>query len=369
MKYLIILLLAVFPFGQLARFPLFGSEAVLHLNDLAVGLILLLRFRHFSGPVAKALVLFLSAIGISLLFNVQNFSTRELLIASLYPLRFAAYAGLYFVFKNSDAALTKRWLLLAGIVIAVTGLLQYIFVPNVSFLSALNWDDHYYRLVGTFLDPGFTGAILVLALILSFVEGSLWYGLFFFALALTYSRASYLMYLVGFAGIAYFRRSFKIFIVAALVLALTIPVLPKSTGEGTKLERENSLWARVHNWQESLTIWQKAPIFGAGFNTYRYVRDASLESHAGAGADSSILLVLATTGVVGLLAYLNLLRVMWVIGQRSLVFKVSFLGLLVHSFFNNTLFYPWVMEWLWIIAALSSTPLSSDSQHDQSRQF
>lgn len=353
MKFHILFLLIVFPFGQLARFPLFGTEAVLHLNDLAVLVVLAFGLRHFSGTLAKALVIFLIAILASLLVNFANFSPRELLISALYPLRFAAYAALYFVFKELPAdqkKLTLRWLILATVIIAIFGLLQYVFIPNVSFLAALNWDDHYYRLVGSFLDPGFTGAILVLGLLAATMRAKI---LIYIAMALTYSRASYLMYLVSFAGLAFYRKSLKIFLLAALILAVTIPVLPKSTGEGTKLERENSIIARLRNWQESVAIWQTAPIFGIGFNTYRYARGVNPESHAGAGADSSLLLVLATTGMLGLLAYLNLLRTMWQLGKNNLLFKVSFLGILVHSFFNNTLFYPWVMEWLWILLAIA----------------
>ncbi|MBI4099822.1 O-antigen ligase family protein [Candidatus Microgenomates bacterium] len=356
MKYLVILLLVVFPFGQLVRLPLFGTEAVLHLNDLAVILTLLVARPKFSGPVAKALGLFLAAAVISLLHNFTNFTTRELIISALYPLRFAAYAGLYFVFKKVDPALTRRWLVLATVIVAIAGLLQYLFIPNVSFLSALNWDDHYYRLVGPFLDPGFTGIIILLGLILAFLNFKNFITLltFYLAFALTYSRASYLAYLVSFVALAWYKKSVKTAIIAALIMGATILVLPKSTGEGTKLERENSIIARLRNYQESLTIWQKAPIFGVGFDTYRYVRGIGPESHAGAGADSSLLLVLATTGVVGFTAYLNLLRVMWQTGKASLVFKASFLAILVHSFFNNTLFYPWVMEWLWITLGILS---------------
>ena len=356
MKYLLYFFLIIFPFGQLARWDL-GNSIVLHLNDLAVLVVLIFGLRNISGPVAKALGLFLITIILSVLFNFTRFTPAQLFVATLYPLRFFAYAGLYFVFRKQK--ISSRWLIMAAIIIAATGILQYIFLPDVSFLKALDWDDHYFRLVGTYLDPGFTGAILVLGLLLAPMPAKI---LIYIAFALTYSRASYLMYLVSFATIAFYQKSLKIFVTAAIILGLTILVLPKSSGEGTKLERENSILARIHNWQESLSLWQKSPVFGLGFNTYRYVRAASPESHAGAGADSSILLVLATTGVLGLLAYLNLLRTMWQLGKASLLFKASFLGILVHSFFNNTLFYPWVMEWLWILLALS------DFQPDQTLQ-
>lgn len=363
MKYLLPLLLFAFPLGQLARWNVASSEVVLHLNDIVVVSVLTFGLRRISGPLVKPLLLFALAILFSLAFNFTNFSLYELGVASLYPLRFFAYALLFFVSWPKE---TPRWLLLATLGTAGFGLLQYLFVPDVSFLAAQNWDDHYFRLVGSFLDPGFTGAILVSGLLLIFVNFKNLFTLLlvYLALALTYSRASYLMYLVSFAALAFYRKSTKIFLIATAVLLVILPLLPKSTGEGTKLERENSILARINNWKESLSIWQQAPIFGVGFNTYRYVRGIGPESHAGAGADSSILLVLATTGVFGLTAYCYLLTAMWKLKKNNLVFKVSFLGILVHSFFNNTLFYPWVMEWLWLLLALSP----SDSRPDPKRR-
>lgn len=344
MNYLFILLILIFPFGQLVRWDL-GNSVVLHLNDLAVALVLIFGLRKISDPLIRPLLLFLACVLLSLILNLNNFSPLQLFVAALYPLRFFAYAGLYFAFAKQKIA--QRWLIIAAVIIAVFGLLQYILVPDVSFLKALDWDDHYFRLVGAHLDPGFTGALLVLGLLLTPLPVKV---LIYVAMALTYSRATYLMYLVSFAVLAFYQKSVKIFLVAAAILGLTLLVLPKTPGEGTKLDRETSLWARVHNWQETLVIWQKSPLFGVGFNTYRYVSKTSPQSHSG-GADSSLLLVLATSGTVGLFTYFYLLKKMW--SQGNLLFRASFLGVLVHSFFNNTLFYPWVMEWLWLLLVLS----------------
>ena len=39
---------------------------------------------------------------------------------------------------------------------------NYFIFPDVRSLAVDQWDPHYYRLVGSLLDPGFTGIILVL---------------------------------------------------------------------------------------------------------------------------------------------------------------------------------------------------------------
>jgi O-antigen ligase len=176
---------------------------------------------------------------------------------------------------------------------------------------------------------------------------------------LTYSRSSYFAYLIGMAVIAWAKRAPKFFLTVLLIFILTILVLPRPGGEGVKLERESTVQARIRNWKQSLVIARDHPIFGVGFNAYRYAqRDYGFlgkdwqTSHAGAGADSSILFVMATTGLVGLAVYLwfwvSLLRVT----RYGLVALASSLALLAHSFFNNSLFYPWIMVWFWVLLGL-----------------
>lgn len=357
MKYLIFLLLIIFPFGQLLRVPILGNELVFHPNDFIVALILLIKRPELKSPITKPILIWVFAMIFSLLINDFH------LTPFLYIIRFTAYAGLFFVFKDLPPDIkivSRRWMTIGIVIVTVTGLAQYIFLPNVAFLSVVNWDDHYYRLVGTFLDPGFTGAILVLGL-LFLLPNRILGSLIYLAMALTYSRASYLMYLVSFGIIAWYKKSLKFFVIAATILVLTIFALPRHPGEGSNLARENSILARVHNWQQSVKVWQTSPIFGIGFNNYRFAVGVDPQSHSG-GADSSILLVLATTGTIGLLAYIYLLKRMWSFGGT--LFKAGFLGIIIHSFFNNTLFYPWVMEWLWIVLALQP----SDFRHDPSPQ-
>lgn len=350
MKYLFFALLIIFPLGQLAR--------GLYINDILVFITVIFWLIRSSpskivkDPIFKPLCYFAAAMFLSLGINSFRFPLENLFASSLYAFRFLAYAGLYFVAK--DLILEKKTILrlmeIAVLIVAAVGLIQFIFLPDVSFLKAYDWDDHYFRLVSTFLDPGFTGAILVLGMVLAFTQKSILKTIFLYiALALTYSRASYLMYLTSFASLSWFQKSAKIFLIALVALLLTIPILPKSTGEGTKLGRENSIQARLNNWKHTINVWSKYPFLGIGFNTYRFETKVAPESHSG-GADNSLLLVLATTGTIGFAAYAFLLKKTWDYGD--ILFKASLAGVIVHSMFNNTLFYPWVMEWLWILLAL-----------------
>jgi len=375
MKYFLYLFILIFPFGQLLRWEPWGAESAIHFNDLALGIVLFswlviqgknhkVLLKHWF---VKPVLLWILAMVISLLLNLVNLTGKEVAISSLYLIRWAAYAGLFFVGVSQTEKVRKnllRLMVLAGLITGLAGLTQYLFLPNVTFLSAQNWDDHYFRLVGSFLDPGFTGAILILFLILVFslrnsLENFLFWIVGYVAMALTYSRATYLMFLFGASLSSIFRRRPKIILGAIALMLVTLMLLPVHPGEGNKLGREYSVWSRINNWKQSLSVWQKSPLFGVGFNSYRYrLQDLGIlsqqgvrESHGG-GADSSIMLVLATTGIIGLLAYLNLGRVI-LTRQKNLLIWSSFLGIFVHSWFNNTLFYPWVMEWLWLLLALT----------------
>lgn len=381
---LLLTLLFFFCLGQFGRFEIPSTNITVHLNDFVVsfvviGWLLLRRQKVITtikiDPLSRPVLFVVLIMFVSLLVNATHFKIIELLTSSLYLVRWVFFAGLYFCLRlefRDEKTLLRRGLIFAGVIISVTGLLQYLFLPNTTFLAASGWDDHYYRLIGVFFDPGFTSAILAVLLAVAFLNKKKFRDftpviLIYTALALTYSRASYLMYLTTFAFLAFFKKSIKVLLVAVIILVATIFVLPKHPGEGTKLSRDNSSFARLKNWQQSISIWSSAPLFGVGFNTYRYAQkarglitnDQAVNSHAGAGADSSILLMLATTGLLGFTAYMYLLWSFWKVSQEDLLLKTVLPAVLVGSFFNNLLFYAWIMELVWLLLASRDTKTSA----------
>ena len=103
-----------------------------------------------------------------------------------------------------------------------------------------------------------------------------------------------------------------------------------------------------------MKIIKEKPILGVGFNTLRYYQKNLPENQAGAGLDNSWLFVLATSGALGFLGYLGI----W--GKALNKFKnplvvSSLFALFVHAFFVNSLFYPWVMAWMWILLAMENS--------------
>lgn len=368
-KWLLILFLAVFPFGQIFRFSFSLSELrlTLLLVDVIAGFILALSFggsKRTKIPHSIGILLFSFFVGFSF------FGVKEVMFGSLYLLRVLAYSALFYETKN---LLQKKKvkekhifhaLVIVSYLIALLGFIQYAFIPDFRGALSYGWDDHLYRLVGTFLDPGFTGILLVLGFVVSFY---LWeqtrkkvYGVgnifLLVALLLTYSRASYLAYFAV-SGLLFLfvRWSMKKYIVIfAVLFILSLPLLPRPEGEGVKLERTSTVHTRVSNYEETLIMWRESPLVGLGFNTLcfarnRYISQSSPESHSCFGADSSVLLILATTGVLGFIVFL---QTMWRITKSSLVthegrlFFASLCALFVNASFVNSLFYPWVMGWM-----------------------
>jgi len=380
-KVLLFLYLILFPFGQLVRLPLkLGNfpEVNFYLTDIVVGLLGLIGgIRAIRGvrekklPVlAKPIIIFLGVTALSLLVNIPFFEKKGILIAGLYWLRLAAYFGVYFFINLSnwsDWSNLNDLLLVCGGAVAVFGLIQYFFWPDLTTLNYLGWDPHYYRLAGTFLDPNFTGIILVLTIILlieNLKKHYIYYLLFaicYLSLALTYSRASWLAFLGGVGSwfwLKWGKKGGRVIIFIIFIIFITAIILPRGPGgEGVKLERTASMESRVRSWQQALIIVKDHPLLGVGFNTYRYTQkkygflgEDWQTSHSGGGVDNSFLFVLATSGILGFLGLLGLLgKILALSFRKSPLIFASLVAILVHCLFNNTLFYPWVMGWLVII--------------------
>jgi len=386
---LFFLLLIVFPFGQLTKIPLsFLGVPEIHLYLMDIILFLLLvswffwRFvidrKNYKLPVlSKPIFIFVLVSFLSLLFSLFKFPVLQVLVGLLYWLRWLFYVGLYFVV--ADLAKKVSWvkkdlfcfLTIIGSMVSVFALVQYLIWPNLKALEVLQYDPHFYRAVGTFLDPSFTGIILVLTIIIVTFQIrvnkgkkagwiALW-GLLYVVLALTYSRASWLAFFSFGAIFAFYKKSIKFFLLVIGILFLTWLFIPQPSGEGGNLQRTYSITSRFESYKQSFKIFSNNPILGVGFNNYRYAQNKAgffqdidydwQKSQSGAGVDSSLFFVLATTGILGLASYLWLfLKGLLEFRKNEIVF-ISLLVILIHSLFSNSLFYPWVMVWIWLLLA------------------
>lgn len=377
---LIFLFLILFPLGQIIsfRFKLGNFTIPFHPVDFiifALGLNYILNYKknfHFSSLTFK----FFEFIGIllfSLTFSLLFFPFNKILIGSLYLLRLVFYFIFGLVISSYTQTQEKKDLLSKSLLVIVLflglfGLIQYLSWPDFRPLYEYGWDDHLYRLVGTFLDPGFTGIFFVFGSILSL---SFWYKLkeknylilFLFltlCLILTYSRASFLAYFLSLGYLILKNKDLRLGLIILVSFFTILTIIPFKTGEGVKLTRTSTVFFRIENYQEALVLIKKSPIFGLGYNNLcvakeKYLNKVDLDSHSCSGFDASLLLLFSTGGIISLIIFLFVLWEFYknLNGFYGEIIKLSFLAILIHSLFVNSLFYPWVLGWMFTLLGIS----------------
>lgn len=365
--YIILLLtLIIFPFGQLFKFSISSGIKVSVLDLLLFLFIIFSFFKKFKinkdlrSPIKYEGLIFIMVSILSLIFASFKIPLVLVLRGFFYLMRFTIYFFFYLTLSwFLDCYFRKRkvinkGLFFAGVFVAIFGLFQYLLYPDLRNLLYLGWDPHYYRLFSTFFDPNFTGIILVLTifqfLFMNFrKEGKdkILYSILLLvtitALVLTKSRSAFISFFIGLLLSLMIVRRFKKELLFGLIVAIIIVnLLPKPSVDVFNFFRLDSSRARVNNWKESFVVGLRNPFFGYGFGILSF-------------PDSSFLYVWAGTGLIGLIFFSLIFFKMLRIGllKKNHLF-ISTLVILVSSWFNNTIFYPWILYWLFLIWAQES---------------
>jgi len=391
LKIFIILLLILFPFGEIFRFDAGNNISIKPLDIISIGLLLWTTFLYVKNKKfrksLKGYYFFFPIVGvISLLINSYWLSPHNLFTSFLYCLRWVSYMSVFFAIIQLDESFKKRitkFLIADGLLILFIGYVQFFLYPNLRNLYYLGWDEHLYRMFSSFLDPNFVGTFFVLYLV--FIAGLLFFKtktltkkmvIFYTAVIivtliaafLTYSRSALVMLLVS--GITFFlllqKRKFILYLIGAMVIFIIV-ISPYFYIENINLLRINSSLSRFQSAQHALDVIQSDPVIGVGFDSYRYAQirlhlinpDSKFPSHSASGDDTSLLFVFATTGIIGLFAYcflwfklLKEAKEKYKKNSFALIFIASGAGLFINSLFINSLFYPEIMFWIWMIAGL-----------------
>lgn len=379
--YVLIVLALGFVGGNVLSLPL---SAGIHVTLLDVGVCMLLMYAVFQQEKKRFIPLywapiigFLVIMIVSVLINLNTLPSYVLGGGMLYIFRWILYVAVYWV-AASPRIVPTHWLIMlvsSGVGVAVLGLIQYVWYPDLRNLSYMGWDPHYQRLFSSLLDPNFTGIILVMTILVlcylfGFKKGSMsiliFGGIVVGALILTYSRSSLIAGVTGIVvwGVLVGKKRI---VAGVLALCIVIIFLLPHTGEGRNLFRTVSSYARLGSMSRAIQLISEKPLFGYGFNMLRYVStqkswidETVSPSRAGAGIDTSLLFVGSTTGITGMFVYGWLMVSLFRFGWKAYVHKskdvrnmaatyvATLTALVVHSIFINSLFYPWVMVWLWI---------------------
>jgi len=321
--------LTVFPFGKIVKI------GIINPIDIIVGLgAIYAVIKQLPQPkVFSYFKNFLLVAVFSWIVGSLVFARIEVFYGLLYLARLGAYFYFFIFLRQFNRKFLLNSLLAVSVAVAIFGWIQYFIYPDVRALVEYGWDDHLFRMIGTFLDPAFLGLILVFGLTISLNKKLKLMTLFFLtSLAFTYSRASYLAALIPLI----YKKSWAFLIVFLGIILF----LPRTAGEGVKLERTASVGARFTNYTQTLDIIKKNALLGVGFNNICLAKDADFKSHSCSGADSSILFLLATTGIIEV----------WKVTGPD--FKIFGLTVLAHSLFSNSLFYSFILGFLVILLAV-----------------
>ena len=408
--------------GEFGQFP-FGSDFSISITDILLGLnttaLLIWNIaikKNLKMPSTYIfLILFWVVLILSLFFSLN-------LNGWFYLLRFVIYSSTFYIAYHliKEKILNLHEFLslikITSVAVAIVGLFQLIFFPDLEPLASLGYDPHKYRIFSTFLDPNFLGTFLSFSFIFfiyelinkkidnlkTYLKENKWQlvssGILGLTILLTLSRSAYLVTAISLGMILLFKnlKLLAAFAVLTIVLYLVFPAF-NARIEGA-LNIDKSASERFFSWDKGLLIFQYNPILGVGFNNIRdysqqydllrvYTNDGG---NSGAGIDSSLIFILATSGLVGFLFFMIFLikviinlvssitsnsnsfytlklepfkfmkRVYELPGlsrwykentekshfkntEISLPLLALTLGILVGSFFINSLFYPSIM--------------------------
>lgn len=374
------------PLGVIIRTSPFPG-AYIYPQDIIVGLIFIITFitfirekRNEYKKIFVAIAIFNIVSVISLAINSYSLSANQLIVSGSYLLRFDVYSSvLFFGIFNLSAlrtAFLKRLFMFSSAVFVLFGFIQYSFYNNLRNLYYLGWDEHLYRLFSTLLDPNYAGVLLVLMSmmflgdlcrekkVLSRSSMIIIFLLLFtlIAVLLTHSRTA-LLALVSAGGFFFIiTKKFKILIISFLILTSGILYVSDFSVEGLNPVRVASSEARIESTNEAIEIFMDSPIYGIGFNAYRYAqqnkgfRSASptILSNADAGTDNSFLFVLATTGIIGLASFVNIwIQIVNKVRNNKFFYEriitlSMIMALFIGSFFINAIFYIPILLWLYL---------------------
>ena len=177
------------------------------------------------------------------------------------------------------------------------------------------------------------------------------------SLAFTYTRACFLAFFAGIAVLAFLKKKFKGLLGILIGLIAIILILPTAGNLSNKLTRTFSINARFLNYKEAITIFKKHPLTGVGYNNFciarnMYIGEEDFSSHACSGSDSSLLLILGTTGIVGLMVFIGMILKIEPFLKRDgygILLSAALVSVAIHSLFSNSMFYPFILGYIAIL--------------------
>ena len=360
MFYLILINLLLFSSGQIATITRNGGlniylfDIFLIISNFVIFGYLMKRGKFkINFPLLSFILFILFSLFVTI-FQIYYFDFLSQFLILSYLVRFSSYFFFgYFIYllvlnKLITKDTLKRILTINFWFLTSLNALQLIFLNNLSELATFGWDPHINRLTGSFLDPNFMAFYLCLYFILNkyFLQNKYIEYLTIISIFLTVSRNGILTFLI--VLILSTKLTIKKFVYFFIILILLLMFVPQISNRFTQFSDSNdSSYQRLISWNEGLKVANFSNFWGVGFNNYRnsaqfYKINSGQEliKNSANSVDSSLLFILITTGVFGLVIFV--IHLFSFTFQNKLIWQniVLLVGLLFNSLFINSMFYP-----------------------------
>lgn len=355
--------------GQFGRIELFGKLVNGYIQDPFVFLFLIFLIRQYGFTPLRNMVrhtaalLFVLAVFLSFVLSLFDYPPVSNMVAFLYLARITLYVflGIYlhtlYRRKKTVVAGVEKLLGHFSIGLLLISVIQYLFFSDFWGLYALGWDPHLYRMSATYIDVYVAAAIYGIFSLYWYRRQKMLLALSFMTcLVFTFSRSAYVSFILSVLVFFVLQKKWRELMVALALFALLMVLVPKPFGEGVSLLRTASVNSRMRDYRMGIMMAQKKPLLGYGYNRIRYAKEkldlAKVDdrSHSVSSFHSSFLIILVTTGAVGLVSLLFLIIQY---GMRNRGFAPILLYVCSMSLFDNVLLHAFVLLPLILMGALS----------------
>jgi len=365
-KYFFYTVVFILSLGQLSVIETVG-EVKVYLFDIVMALYVYFGFIYLFGVKKKMrlpksfvpFLLFVLIMIISGVANLHKYESSQFVVIGFYGVRFLLYVfGALITSNIVDNQDILKAFVFSGLFVVLVGFLQLLVLPDFGVLDPLSgWDSHKNRLASTFFDPNFVGSYLVLCFVIAFFNNKNKYFLIklilLIGIVLTFSRSAWGMLAVVVLIFGLIRNG-KILLVAGILSFSAYFAVPRIQTRLVGItDPSDSASLRLVSWKNGWEIAKDNLLLGVGFNAIKYVQQEygyltpdTVTNHNASGADSSLLVVLITTGISGL--FMFLFGMLWpIVRRKNLFLALIIIPLILESQFINSLFYPQIM-FLWL---------------------
>lgn len=371
------------------RFPIKISEFFSIFTILIVAVLFIISNKKISIKKSKEKWVYVWITYIILLdilcIAINKYTFNDFVYGFLYVLRLVhlliVVKSLHYIMRDQGIKTKNiiRFIKACYFIVVIIGVFQYFFYPiafdwyDVFYKVGFYWptpDPHHDRMLSTYLDPNYLASCLIIpisiciAQLLNIRKKSVRNTnlkiklgfeilVFIVAILLTKSRSGIVglaFVFVVYAFLYGIKRKISVpmlififvslFTIAYLLLFSNITVFERIRN----FSSDPSAMHRFDSWKISLEYFKDSHYLGIGYNmlgAYKVNIGEEVGNAANYGMDSSILFMLVTTGIAGVLIFLyGIIKIIFnrkkVIINNSL--KMILVSSIAMSFFNNLLF-------------------------------